>query len=65
MRFFDNLKDKLKVDQDTKTSERFQGVESFFGRNVGDSSVTWGLALLGVFGIYALVELVIVVLKIF
>ena len=46
---------------------RFSGFEDFFNRTLGggDSKLSWGLVLLIAFALYALVNLVVIVLRIF
>lgn len=65
MGIVDRLKDRLQVQQSEETSARFQNVESFFGRTVGQSSFSWGLIVLSAFGIYGVVNLVLVILRFF
>lgn len=63
----DEYNKKSGVDAGNETPGRFSGLEDFFNRTLGgsESKFSWGLALLIAFALYALVNLVVVVLKIF
>lgn len=65
LKFMDKIRDSLKEDEQRQGPNRFAGVESFFGRRLGDGPVSWGLLLLGAFGVYAVANLVSVILKFF
>lgn len=65
MKFMDKIKDSLKEDGSRTGPNRFEGMESFLRRSVGGGPVSWGLVVLGVFGVYAIVNLVSVILKLF
>lgn len=60
-----DLKEKLKASESEETSQRFQQVESFLSKNAIGGSFSWGLLLLSAFGIYAVVNLVIVIFSLF
>ena len=61
----DKIRDSLKESEQSSGTNRFAGMESFFSRSLGDGPVSWGLILFGVFGVYAVVNLVTVILKFF
>ena len=60
-----DLKEKLKASESEETSQRFQQVESFLSRSAIGGSLSWGLLLLAAFGIYAVVNLAIVIFSLF
>lgn len=64
-KFIDNIKESIKADESPEVSRRFEKTESFFARTIGGSGLSWGLVLLAVFGIYAVVNLIIIILKVF
>lgn len=65
LKFMDKIRESLKEDESKTGSNRFAGIEGFFGRSIGSSPVSWGLLLLGAFGVYAVINIVTVIMKIF
>lgn len=64
-KFIDNLRERLTSEESEQTRNRFKATESFFGKALGESGITPGLILTVLFGIYAVVNLVLCVLRIF
>ena len=63
--FLDKIKENLRSEDSDAVSSRFGGVKSFFNKGIGNGSFSWGLLLLSVFGVYAVINLVMVVLMFF
>ena len=65
-KFIDNIRDSIRVDEsEEKKPNRYRGVETFLSGNIGGGAVSWGLLLLGCFAVYAVWNLVVVVLDFF
>lgn len=64
-RLTDRIRESLKKEESEATRMRYAGMESFLGRNVGGSNISWGLVLLGVFAVYAVINILIVVFHFF
>jgi len=65
-KFLDDIRDSIKTDvKDSEVPGRFDGVESFFSNGIGGGSVSWGLVVLMVAAVYAIYNLVVVILNFF
>lgn len=71
MKFFDNIKARINSSLEQREdapakSERVSRIESLLGGSIQrNGSISWGVVILIAFAVYALVNLVIVILKFF
>ena len=68
MSLIDVVKEKLqglRVEESEETAQRCGKVESFLGKPFGGSGMSWGLVLLFLFAVYAIVNLILIVFDFF
>lgn len=66
MKIVDRIKDTLVEDPEKELSPRLKGAQSFLSKGLNESgSVSWGMIILSIVGIYALIELILSIIKLF
>ena len=64
LKIIERVKDSLKTDEG-QTPVRLQGIQRMLEQNIGESSFSWGLLILGCFGVLGVVELALVIIRLF